>query len=174
VIGRIRRAARRDEGAAAVEFALIFPIFALIAFGTIAAGFAFSRQINITQAAREASRYGSTLSFKSTGPANNGTIDTWLPKVDAAAVGSAGDGVFAGLSNRCVAYVDTAAGSAWHSVNGGSKVSGPCPGTTAASAGLKVYVQVVLERQTNFNIIIANPDITLRSVSTTPYEAVNS
>ena len=38
----------------------------------------------------------------------------------------------------------------------------------------QVYVQVVLERQTNFNIIIANPDITLRSVSTTPYEAINT
>jgi Flp pilus assembly protein TadG len=179
VIGRSWSARRRDEsGAAAVEFALIFPIFALLAFGTIAAGFAFARQINITQAAREASRYGSTLSIKAshqTGTVNDGTISTWLAKVDAAAVGAAGTNLFSGLTSRCVAYVDVNNGSAtFHSSNGGAATAGVCPGTSAGDAGLPVYVQVVLLRDTDFNLIVTDPTISLESISTTPFEAVET
>jgi Flp pilus assembly protein TadG len=179
VIGRNWSARRREEsGAAAVEFALIFPIFALLAFGTIAAGFAFARQINITQAAREASRYGSTLSIKAshqTAGVNDGTISTWLAAVDAAAVGAAGNNLFSGLTARCVAYVNVNDASAtFHSSDGGSAASGACPGTNAADAGLPVYVQVVLERDTDFNLIVTDPTITLDTISTTPFEAVET
>src|ERR1700757_3250980 len=61
-VGTLRhfRRSPSDEGAAAVEFALLFPIFMVLALGIINGGLAFSRQINVTQAAREASRFGST------------------------------------------------------------------------------------------------------------------
>ena len=48
---------RRDqEGAAAVEFALLLPLLVLLLFGMIEFGFAFNSRIQATNAAREAAR----------------------------------------------------------------------------------------------------------------------
>jgi Flp pilus assembly protein TadG len=46
----------RDRGAAAIEFALLFPLLMLIVFGTIDFGRALNAQITLTQAAREGVR----------------------------------------------------------------------------------------------------------------------
>jgi Flp pilus assembly protein TadG len=46
----------RDRGAAAVEFALVFPLLLLIVFGIIDFGRALNTQITLTQAAREGAR----------------------------------------------------------------------------------------------------------------------
>ncbi len=49
--------AQRDEqGAAAVEFALLLPLLVLLLFGMIEFGFAFNTRIQATNAAREAAR----------------------------------------------------------------------------------------------------------------------
>jgi Flp pilus assembly protein TadG len=47
---------QRDRGAAAIEFALLFPLLMLIVFGTIDFGRALNAQITLTQAAREGAR----------------------------------------------------------------------------------------------------------------------
>ncbi len=44
-----------DAGAAAVEFALLLPLFIMLVFGIISGGFTFDRWISVTQSAREAS-----------------------------------------------------------------------------------------------------------------------
>jgi Flp pilus assembly protein TadG len=49
---------KRDEGAAAVEFALVLPILILILFGIIEFGFAFYNKEVITNASREGARAG--------------------------------------------------------------------------------------------------------------------
>src|SRR5690349_22927626 len=46
----------RDRGAAAIEFALLFPLLMLIVFGIIDFGRALNAQITLTQAAREGVR----------------------------------------------------------------------------------------------------------------------
>ena len=46
----------RDRGAAAIEFALLFPLLMLILFGIIDFGRALNAQITLTQAAREGAR----------------------------------------------------------------------------------------------------------------------
>ena len=46
----------RERGAAAIEFALLFPLLMLIVFGTIDFGRALNEQITLTQAAREGVR----------------------------------------------------------------------------------------------------------------------
>jgi Flp pilus assembly protein TadG len=46
----------RDRGAAAVEFALVFPLLLLIVFGIIDFGRLLNAQITLTQAAREGAR----------------------------------------------------------------------------------------------------------------------
>lgn len=65
---------KTEEGAAAVEFALILPILALLIFGIIEFGFAFNTQISLTQAARE----GVRLEALDTGDAEQGTRDAFL------------------------------------------------------------------------------------------------
>lgn len=46
----------RERGAAAIEFALLFPVLMLIVFGIIDFGRALNAQITLTQAAREGAR----------------------------------------------------------------------------------------------------------------------
>ncbi len=56
---RLRRARLRsgsEEGAAAVEFALVVPLLLTLLFGIIEFGFAYNAQILVTNAAREAAR----------------------------------------------------------------------------------------------------------------------
>ena len=53
---RPARRAPRDRGAAAVEFALLLPLLALLVFGIVDFGRALNAQITLTQAAREGAR----------------------------------------------------------------------------------------------------------------------
>jgi hypothetical protein len=178
-----RRAGGNDFGASAVEFALIFPIFMTLALGTIAAGTAFSKQINVTQAAREASRYGGTYDIKAS-PARPllgipaGNVASWLIDLDDAAQASAGapNNPIAGYDYRCVAYITTnAAGavipaSSRHKENGGAMTNGACPGTRPALIPSTDYVQVAIARNSSFFLLFANPTIQLDGLSYTPYE----
>lgn len=50
------RTARRDRGAAAVEFALVAPILLALVAGIVEFSYAYNLQISVTQAAREAAR----------------------------------------------------------------------------------------------------------------------
>jgi Flp pilus assembly protein TadG len=189
-VRRLRRTRREDDGAAAVEFALLFPIFMVLAMGLIATGTAFSRQINVTQAAREASRYGATYDIAATGPGGvGGTLTTWLTTVDSAVCTAVNNGnacsaaqasnPLAGYDYRCVAFVtvtDSAtpavdtAHSGYRENGGASSGSGSCPAATAALIRNARYVQVVLSRDVKFNILFAAPTLHLDAVSTSPYE----
>lgn len=62
--GRPRRHGRRgrgDEGAALVEFALIAPLIFALLFGVFTGGISLSRKNSMTNAVREAARFGATL-----------------------------------------------------------------------------------------------------------------
>jgi hypothetical protein len=160
-----------DRGAAAVEFALLIPIFFALVFGMISAGIAFSRQINLSQAAREASRYGSTLSFRGAG----GDVDVWLTQVALAARQAGGDPTSAlgGYDYTCVAYVEPGGlqrRQVGNAAGPGSPENGTClPADTALGP---VYVQVVLQRATQFNAVLLGPTITLTGSSVAPFEGV--
>lgn len=47
---------RHEDGAAAVEFALVVPLLLLILLAIISMGFVFNQQLTLTQAAREGAR----------------------------------------------------------------------------------------------------------------------
>ncbi len=62
-----RRGARgRQSGAAVVEFALVFPIFAAMLFGMIEYGWVFYQQFNLAGAVRDGLRQGVTFSQAAT------------------------------------------------------------------------------------------------------------
>lgn len=177
---RMRRQVRwSDDGAAAVEFALLFPIFIIVVMGMISAGTAFSKQINIVQASRETSRFGATLTYNAAaGGGTSGTVTDWLNKVSAvgqAAAGPSSDPI-GGHNRLCVAMIDLtdlAVPALTRMVDGGVAETGKtcAPDGTSYNANLgPKYVQVALERQTNFFAVFVNKDLTLRSASTTPYE----
>lgn len=164
------RQARGDNGAAAVEFALLFPIFIIVVLGTITAGTAFSKQLNITQSARETSRYASTLTFTAAG----GSVEDWLDNVTAVGMEVGGDPAdpLGGLDRLCVAMIDTIVpANTQRKIDGGTMQPGRCFGTAASPDPLGPrYVQVQFERDTSFFAVFVDADLTLRSTSTTPYE----
>src|SRR6476620_10082780 len=58
---RIPQRLRREDGAAAVEFALIVGVLAMLIFGMLQFGLTFFELQNLRAATREASRVGSVL-----------------------------------------------------------------------------------------------------------------
>lgn len=94
-----------------MEFALIFPIFMTLALGMFSGGQSYDRKITITNAAREASRYGATLPVANfaapfTAPATT-PLEAWLVSVANIAEQNAGDDLSSAVPGRsiCVAYV---------------------------------------------------------------------
>lgn len=167
-------------GAAAVEFALLVSLFLLIVFGTISAGFAFSRQIAIRSAARESSRFGSTLPIP---PSAGLTVGDWLTDVYTSAVAASGDALNAGSPVPgqfvCVAYVaGTGAGGSGaqptvsYSVpaTSGPATTQPCWDDSTAGIAHDPRVQVYIRRNTDWNTMFAGGTITLDAKSVTPYE----
>lgn len=59
---RTGRRAWRERGAAAVEFALVLPVFLTVVFGVIEYGFVFYQQFNLAGAVRDGLRQGVTIS----------------------------------------------------------------------------------------------------------------
>jgi Flp pilus assembly protein TadG len=53
----LARHLRKEQGAAAVEFALILPILVILVFGIIEFGRAYNAQVSLTGAAREGARH---------------------------------------------------------------------------------------------------------------------
>ncbi|HEV2888768.1 MAG TPA: TadE/TadG family type IV pilus assembly protein [Frankiaceae bacterium] len=168
---RWRRGA--DDGAAAVEFALLFPLFLTLVFGIINMGFAFNQKINMTQASREASRYGATLSLAASnqsGGVLNGTVDTWLAKVQSVAKAAAGDDLDATSHTGvyvCVAYVSTTQTKSLTQGTGGPASSAPC----YADGRTDDRVQVVMRSDSVLDFLLVGGKITLGSSSVTRFEA---
>jgi Flp pilus assembly protein TadG len=80
---RRRDPAAPDDGAAAVEFALLLPIFVILAVGMMSAGILFFNNLTVTQASRDAARLGTTLPITTATPVPSGEVDitTWLQRV---------------------------------------------------------------------------------------------
>jgi Flp pilus assembly protein TadG len=186
----LRGERRRDDGAAAVEFALLLPIFVLLVFGGLSAGTIFWHSINASQGTRDAARYGGTLpiSLASPLPPNTYTMDAWLTAVTDVALREAGVGdtraPFGTLDAAdmadidaylCVAFVQ--GGGSTHlqtttsrvtSAASGPATTQPCIATDGAPDVDRV--QVVFKRDEFFNAGLIWKSLTTETQSVQPYE----
>lgn len=191
MIARIARMRRRDDsGAAAVEFALLLPIFVMLVFGVISTGLSLWRHISDVQAARDAARYGATLPVSAAGTDTNCdstslSEDGWLACVqsvavreagwaDAASVGTTGDNGYV-----CVAYIkDTNPGSTGTVGNkrliaGTANPDDPIPSdaNTCFNDGRSDgRVQVYIRRDGNFNAVLYGRTWKMDTQISVPYE----
>jgi Flp pilus assembly protein TadG len=79
---QIRRL-RREDGAIAVEFAILAPVFILLCFGIVDFGHAFYMNQIVSNASREGARYGARYNSDTTGAhikpnALDPSIATWV------------------------------------------------------------------------------------------------
>lgn len=160
--------ARGEGGAAAIEFALVFPIFVMLTFGMISAGFAFFYNIQIAQAARDAARFGSTLPME-------GEVEDRLAQVAAVAAEQNGwslpdefddDGVV------CAAYIE-GSNATRRQYPGGTVEAEKCfPDDDATSPDPRV--QVLVSRDSEINGVLFSWDLDLRSTTVIPWERRNT
>lgn len=180
---RAFRRTREDDGAAAVEFALLLPIFVMLCFGTISAGVSLFQYIGMTQGARDAARYGSTLPITTAvpPPAGEVSITTWLDQVRDVAVRESGwrdkdsvGGGGNGFGFVCVAYVRGAAsGLATQRVTAGDVPSGmtlPSDNTCYDDGRADPRAQVYVRRNGELNVIFFGWDLFMTTRSSIPYE----
>lgn len=153
-----------ERGATAVEFALLFPLFLVICFGTISGGILFSDKLAITQGAREGARYGATVPYTPGG--EQSFLQTIRAAADTADYGQLGSGA----ESYCVAFrtgtLDV------HMKTAGTVESGPCPGTGGASNPLPSppYVLVTVAKPAELNMLLYRYELAVSSTSVARYE----
>ena len=158
---------RSDQGAAAVEFALLFPIFFMVCIGTITFGFAFEKWISVTQAAREASRFAATYPNPDSG--------NWATAVLTAAAESARitppgqPGATPETSYYiCVRFTPQPAASA---PGIQTKVWGTLPGATCSTSTLPdSRVDVTVSRLAQVNWLFGANDLSVTGTNTSRFE----
>jgi Flp pilus assembly protein TadG len=187
----LRAGLRRDDGAAAVEFALLLPIFVILVFGVISTGLALWRHISDVQAARDSARYGSTLPVTATGTDTDCASDQlskagWLACVQAVAVHEGGwsDASAVGTNNDhgyvCVAYVKASppAGASAQVTSGRLTAGTANPDDPAPSDANTCFldnrtdgrVQVYIRRDGEFNAIFYGRTWKMDTQISVPYE----
>jgi len=91
---RLVRKRTTEDGATAVEFALVLPIFVMLVFGIIAFGFAYATWTALEGGAREGARYMAVHSAAT--PAANGSAATLARQAAALPCGTGGTGCTVG------------------------------------------------------------------------------
>lgn len=164
------RRARTDRGAAAVEFALILPLFVMLSFGVISAGFLFETWLSTTQAARETSRFAATFPVPKDTTTAVEDVDAWFTKVKTVAVDTAGiDAGDAPSYVICIRLDRTSAGLGVTQKTYGTlaTLSGNCTGSTVVDDNT---VQVLIAREGSLNIVLWSSTVTVQGSNTSRYE----
>ncbi|HVR33225.1 MAG TPA: TadE/TadG family type IV pilus assembly protein [Acidimicrobiia bacterium] len=166
-----------ERGAALIEFALLLPLLLMLLLGIVSVGIAYNHQISITHAARESARFAATLPVTNF-EAEPVPIDAWLDAVATQAVEDATGSLDASVPGQrvCVAYVHPSAVAPGVETRnrveiGGvaTHADGPCFADTRPATERRVQVQV--ERETDFNVVVFSRTLTLTSEAISRFEA---
>lgn len=169
--GRGRRAGvRREQGAAVVEAALTLPLVVMLIFGMFTGGMALSQKNSIENAAREASRLGSTLEIVDTDTTG---VKAWLDDVSAAAISASTGELDATDPGQyvCVALVGTSNGTDGRKIISGGAATydtGACPDMSCPAG--RPCVHVKLQRTADFDVILFRQALTLDASSVSIFE----
>lgn len=164
----VRSARRPDRGATAVEFAILFPVFMMLVVGMISFGFAFERWINVTQAARETSRFAATY------PMPSGGVTSWLVDVTNVAKETAGITGTTPPSDYyvCVRFVNRvgpATTPVTTSMASGSLSGATCP--TGSTSGLPDNAaEVTIARKVGLDWMLGRADVAVHGDNVSRYE----
>jgi Flp pilus assembly protein TadG len=145
---------RGQGGASAVEFALVLPLLVVLIFGIFFGAIVYNRQLSITQAAREAARFGATLPFNGTAP-----DAAWLAAVETRAVNASNGALSAPGATICVRFV----------ADDGA-TTGPDCGVDASAAANRARVEVAVQRPSVLEFILYSIPVTLRAESVGRFE----
>lgn len=138
-----RRASRfrHDEGAAVVEAALALPLLVLLTLGMVTAGLTYNRKLQLSQATREAARYGATI------PSTQAwTSGTWQSNVKTMLLARSIGELTAPGSTLCVALVQGSPAVVVSPASSFSSTGAPCDATetypvTTDDIGRRVQVK---------------------------------
>jgi hypothetical protein len=161
---RLRRRTAREDGASAVEFAILAPIVFGILFGTLTGGFAWNSQQQITHAAREAARFGATTTADVAG------LTATLGRAQETIKGNAGLSGWGGAPSYCVAYVEVEGAPSPAMKTEGA---GPTEGVCIDNDGLEAdegRVQVVIRQDVDLNFVVISRTVTLNSAAVARHE----
>ena len=170
------RTATRQRGAVLVEFALVFPLLAMMLLGIVTSGRAYNQKLDVTHATREGARYGASVS-----PAQLWSTGTWASNVrDLAVARSSGDLTSAQV---CVALVQSTSattsavysGSGYPATYYTTNADGsPCFADTYPQYGTNdtgLRVQVSASRPSAIELVVLPPiDLTLSSTASAKAE----
>ena len=182
-----RRSVRLEDGASAVEFALIAILLFMVVFGMISGGLAYNRKIALTDAAREGVRFAATLPVGS-----SGVPDSWFDEVAARVMRSASGNLAESWDGQyiCVAYIGYGSprtsstdatrkreksGTASAIFTNGS-VTNPsswCFDDGRGTNGSERRVQVVARRTSKFEAILWSTNLMLTGDGVARFEAVS-
>ncbi len=156
MITRLRRAQRRDEGASAVEFALVVPLLIMIVFGIIAFGIVLAQQQALSNAAREGARYGAVNLFaQSSGdPRTCASVVSKVRSV-ASTVGMSAANVGVTVKRDGTSVCSSAAGSSTVS----NSTTLPCVGGNDAS---RLTVEATYQSSLVIPLVVTEPTFGLK------------
>ncbi len=167
-VGRDPRRGRGDRGVALVEFALVFPLLAIMLFGIFGAGMVLNRRLSVTQAGREGARYGATVPIDQCTPVTNCSGLTWAQLVRSVTAERSAGAVT--TSDVCVALVSgpgsapVAIGSSFTTAGGTS----PCYVDSSSDTGKRV--QVTISRQDKIDAAVFSVPVTLSARALSRFE----
>lgn len=167
---------RGDEGANAVEFALVLPILVVLIFGAMYGGIALNHDLSLSTAAREGARYAATLEGVNDAAAGGTPVVAWYTSVLDRVTGEAATSLSAAepSSEICVAFISETGNArvvrrtwATGAPVDSAKTSGQC-----YSDGLtnQARVQVTTQRRVNWNAVLVHFTPLIGSDATARYE----
>lgn len=164
---------RAQDGASAVEFAILTPLVFMIVFGMLSGALAWNQKQVLSHAAREAARFGATYSVAD--------FDVWADQVLIRVREEAFNGMWprGKYGYICVAYQD--ADGVWtYKTQQGTDPDGTPPATSAAgngSCGLndnrpadERHLQVLVMEDVFFNAVLVSGDVRLQSSALARHE----
>jgi Flp pilus assembly pilin Flp len=192
-LSRLGARARTEDGASAVEFAMLATLLFMIILGMFSGGLAFSRKLALVHAAREGVRYADTLCLgwdgTACGPTTGAIPNAWFEAVAQRTLESASENLAETWDGQyiCIAYVGygspatsstdrtrkrekSGTNGALYTDGSAATPSSWCFDDGRSRTGAERRVQVLVRRNTTFEALLWSTTLNLESPAVGRYE----